>query len=275
MVYMYERQPAERFRYLVRKGRTRQTLLGRSATNQLIIVPPPMDGPTVASPSPPPPDRGILSLPDEVLLNVLEILSVDAPLEWAIQGRNPLNVYPEFVALSIVCRRFHRLVTPFMYHDLSVLTRWTGRPYNMYNVALRHLHRTLGENVALRAHCRRLYVLLDARNHADQIMDMLTWLTSTRHLRIRGDLGENGLGRRVLDTAVRSLPHLESLSLEEPLRINHFGLLQVCGALKDMRRLDYLGIEKFQRNPDYAMPCIKVSLVAYSLLASHFQRLPS
>ena len=258
--YLPDTRPSRRSRILIQRGRTRQTLLGRSATNQLIIVAPPIEESNIKSP-PPHPSRGIHSLPDEVLLNLLEILSAKSSIERNPDSRRLLPVSPALVALSIVCMRFHQLVTPFIYGQLDVFNHQTDWRNNTEDTRFRHLHRTLSENVSLRAHCQRFIVISFESKHDDRIMDMMGRLTSARHLCIQGRLGNGGIGQRVLSAAVRYLPHLKSLSLDEWIYGDRFWLRRVCDALKDVQYLGHLSIHGAKGRSSLSLKDIKVSLV--------------
>ena len=129
--------------------------------------------------------------------------------------RNHVDRLREAVSLSIVCRRFHRLVAPYLYRDLEFAPMpvpdadaippgttpspqsevWLpgGHFETISQRATKHLHRTLVENPSLRKHCKTLKISVDGSpahrfpTYPDQwpiLVDLLATLTETKKLTI-------------------------------------------------------------------------------------------
>ncbi|SPO06417.1 uncharacterized protein DNG_09107 [Cephalotrichum gorgonifer] len=211
-----------------------QKRLGRSKSNQLIIITPP---------PPPPAERGIFRLPDELLLRIVKLATTWEPptLDPWEQDR-PSDKHLFFVSPSLVCRRFHRLVTPLMYDDLDICVSSadeTHRPVLSLG-ALQNLQRTLTETPVLRQHTRMLQITVRAE-HSDNptvvntLVDLVGLLTEMRSLTLffpyQGTEGDLSLVR----AAARHMAKLEDLTLFTGNECPDLGL--VCEALSPLRHL--------------------------------------
>ena len=158
-----------------------QRRLGRSASNQLIVIRPP---------PPPPPERGIFALPDELLLHIISMATAES---FGGRGRGhqrPMNKFRRFLDPSVVCRRFNRLVCPLLYADMDLdmgLDRGRRHITTLWPVALRNLHRTFVENPSLRRHVRVVTISLNLHDDAilpalPLLVDLASFFTSARLL---------------------------------------------------------------------------------------------
>lgn len=229
----------EETRYLVRWPPKYQCHLGRSDSNQLMLIKPDRKWPRY-----PPRHKALMALPDELVLPILEfaaeielmddyeLLQNDEELPTKMTMFAPQAsylIYRDAVSISFTCRRFHRLITPYMYrrHHVGfwIDSEWT-RGY-LPRKGTRHLHRTLRENPPLRQYCRelRFYMYFPAsacivqkspNDPGPVYLDMVSWLTQTKVLKF--DLRHNTMVHfflRLLGAAIRHMPRLEQLFLPD------------------------------------------------------------
>ena len=165
-------------------------------------------------------DLSILFLPDEILSNIFD-QTITFGLRRHVSRRAGSHVfaYRDCAALARVCRRFHQIATPVMYRQVTVSRsmRRGSTALEMSFRTLRLLHRSLGENESLQAHCRWLEIrfgfesLTNIEN--DILFDIVQWLTSTRRLSIRGYHTEQEVAWELLESALSSMKGLEHISL--------------------------------------------------------------
>jgi hypothetical protein len=199
------------------------------------------------------PTMAILTLPDEILLEIFNNLSIPPP-PTAPSG-DPKRCSPEGVALLKVSRHFHRLATPGLYTHLDVHFSDADSGDRICSAAL--LHRTLSENPGLRPYCRTLRLTLPdpdykIQGHAsDQpsaavqnamwmAFDMTTWLENTRDLFINGYFIHPKTHVATWDlvhSAGIHMPRLEKLSFGKQVWIE-----RVCEVLVEMKQLRTLEI---------------------------------
>lgn len=139
-----------------------QKRLGRSASNKLIIINPP---------PPPPAERGLFLLPDEIFLRIVQAATEpDSPADYYASD-NLVDKYRLFVAPSVVCRRFNRLVTPLLYNDIDISLEEKYYRTSLSLGAIWRLYRSLKGNPALRDHTRKLRISLSSKG--DRVQDAL------------------------------------------------------------------------------------------------------
>ncbi|KAJ5951959.1 uncharacterized protein N7479_010372 [Penicillium vulpinum] len=122
----------------------------------------------------------ILKLPDEILD---AIISLTAPV---LRSHRCLpehsKVYEMAIALSLVCKRFHRITVPYMYMDLGINTN--DDAWRQPKKVFKNLHRSFRENPSLWKLCRNLTVIWSKSNDRNLYIaaDCLTWLTAAKTL---------------------------------------------------------------------------------------------
>lgn len=159
-----------------------------------------------------PSDRGILRLPDEVLLQIFtETTTCSCP-----DFNQRANDHPISVSLSTTCRRFNRLVVSILYRNICLSISHYKDDLLMLCRAIGCLHRTMKENPSLRSKCRSLSIHIgDGANNvtlASYLMDLVVWLKNTRVLSIR-ESSEAGNGDLLFKTAAQHMPMLEEVYL--------------------------------------------------------------
>lgn len=176
----------------------------------------------------PQPNCPILSLPDEVMLSIFEDITHHPGLDQDFEDNVYYNFHHHVTCirdLVLVCRRFRRLATPFLYSHLAV-----GHPsLSEMDAAGLLLHRTLKENPALRPLCNRLAITV-MRFHSDAgptqipwevVVDLQDWLGATvKNLRIAGcfkimGLGDGKYGWDQVRMALHKMTSLERLTLRD------------------------------------------------------------
>lgn len=138
-------------RYLAGRGPGRDTVLGRSEAGQLIIIRPPTPATSVQNGVL---SIGLISLPDELLVVILELATHELRHHGRFGGGhlNHADKYRDAVALLAVCRRFRRIITPFFYRTLSISfgrnSVWS-QDYIRKPRAIKHLVSSLRNNPTL------------------------------------------------------------------------------------------------------------------------------
>ncbi|KAL7913905.1 hypothetical protein GGI35DRAFT_438910 [Trichoderma velutinum] len=225
-----------------------QTVLGRSDSNYLTIIKLPSHSEEVqhedAAERPLPSDRGILGLPDEILLQIFTIIATRSHPDF--DGH--VNDRPSCIALSATCHRFNRLITSLLYRGLSI--SYYISDSLAIRRATRYLHRTLTENPSLRSNCHYLSIHIGYRSNNTIIfpylLDLVAWLTNTKRLSLRGRFKADNENLLLFKAAVRHMPMLEEFSFslnldlrqihEEIVALSHLRILEISGIpiLNDM-----------------------------------------
>lgn len=227
---------------------------GRSDSNDLSVVklPPNIDETPYenAVERPLPSDRGILRLPDEVLLQIFtEATTCSCP-----DFNQRANDYPISVSLSTTCSRFNRIVASILYRNINLCTSHYKDDLLMLRQATSCLHRTMKENPSLRSKCRSLSIHIgDGSNDAtlaSYLIDLVVWLKNTRVFSIRGS-SEASNDDLLLKTAAQHMPMLEEVKISWGL-----DLMQMHRAFVDLSHLRVLDLSKIRilndRLPWYA-----------------------
>jgi len=259
----------------------RQAQLGRSAINRLIRAP------AKLSQEPPSEYSSIVSLPNELLINIFH---------WIAQHEG-LNI----AALSAVCRRFHHLAAPLLYKSLEIKIGWWEKdeddhdndnnigyyiPVMTPKSSLR-LYRTLRHNPALRQHCRELRLSLQNPTYLgclglSHAVDILSWLEKVARLRLRRTQfgAHHGYSEGETWALIRAVAQHTRSSLREL----HLGpglglhLIEVCHLLADLPNLESLHLDDVQQmahvlpqNPwkGVPRPLNRLSLTSLSLAHYH------
>ncbi|KAK3377086.1 hypothetical protein B0T24DRAFT_235111 [Lasiosphaeria ovina] len=135
-----------------------------------------------------PPISAILCVPDELLAQILELVLAYPTRSWWAPDFD--KFFRTSVSVMLVCRRFRRLATPYLYRHVEVAAGSVGPNFPAASPrATRHLHRTFSQDPSLRRYCRILHVHFAASDSEApwQIVDDLaTWLVGTQHLLIDG-----------------------------------------------------------------------------------------
>ncbi|CAH0058190.1 unnamed protein product [Clonostachys solani] len=170
----------------------------------------------------------ILSLPDELLAPILH-------------ASVPHDCGSRAASLALVCRRFHRLITPLLYRDIHILCNgasWAHRDIRSTKL----LHRTFCSNQSLRQHCQSLVIKfgsnwlgsMERHDREDTTpnlgyiaVEFLKWLSNTTELRISFASFSNDT-RHELSRAP-TLPDLSVLYNQVPKSLTHLRLLQISG----------------------------------------------
>lgn len=89
------------------------------------------------------------------------------------------------MTVSVVCRRFNRLLTPLLYCNISIKA-WKGRSSTDDT---EYLHRTLTENPSLREHTQKLDICLTTHSDDDLtrlsvLRNMATFFANAKSLRL-------------------------------------------------------------------------------------------
>ncbi|KAJ5408338.1 hypothetical protein N7509_002221 [Penicillium cosmopolitanum] len=173
------------------------------------------------------------NLPEELLVQIIEYSTLEGfcyiPRDHVYRIR---RVYSDLTSLSLVCHRFHRLATPFLYQGISL---YDGHPHSSDNKEYSivppcpralALHRVLRDNPPLRSMCLDLEMVFDDEAEITDedfrvANDLVSWLGRTQSLRLYGgfpwggsDSGqrENTLG--LIYYATRSMTNLKEFLLD-------------------------------------------------------------
>ncbi|CAM1503149.1 Fc.00g079250.m01.CDS01 [Cosmosporella sp. VM-42] len=216
----------------------------------------------------------ILGLPDELLGPILLDAACFTPPSPFFEDGG----FGTAAALPLVCRRFHRHATPYLFADIYI--RCTGEDSFYVTSAgdtirkvvrrTRLLHRTFRQNASLWPYCRKLTIdtgrfrqtpLASARespmsNLLNIAVDFITWLTGTTRLWIYGQRLKASEVSHLLSLAVENLPGLKDLRLHDFYGAR-FVLPQVFEPLTGLdpsaclRTLDLKGISKIGNSLDW------------------------
>jgi len=214
----------------------RQTRLGCSAANELVLV---FTEPCLQER---PEEKRILILPNELLLDIFL-----------------LTTKLDMLSLSVVCHRFHDLVTPLLYQSLELTVGWKDQPDDddpyYSSVSARRsplrLYRTLQQNSALRQHCRELLLSLRSPERIGYLglahaIDVVTWLENVVYLRLDKVVGEyHGYTAEEAWALIRAVAQQRKSSLQELHLGRYLGLrlIEVCHVLGDLPNLRVLCLE--------------------------------
>lgn len=129
----------------------------------------------------------ISDLPDEILAIIIDIASLKSPRS---DFDTVFRSYTFAKELTLVCRRFHRLVLPFLYHTIFLGHNPIIDPRPQELVLF---HKTLRDTPTLRPLCRRLYAQIKGPRFADEDYctvwnDLFTWMTRIHTLEIAVDV---------------------------------------------------------------------------------------
>ncbi|KAJ5832737.1 F-box domain protein [Penicillium riverlandense] len=122
------------------------------------------------------------TLPDELVTQILNWSTFD-------KYRFPSRAFCVIISLALVCRRFHRIVTPFLFEDIgcSKVDHTIVPPCEQ----ILQLHRVLKYNPQLRSKC--FYLCIEIDHHAITTnedfavaRDLVSWLTNVRTLLLVG-----------------------------------------------------------------------------------------
>lgn len=198
------------------------------------------------------------NLPEELLIQIIDYSTLE---EFCYTPRDHLyrikRVYSGLTSLSLVCHRFHRLATPFLYQGISLCD---GHPHSSdnkeYSIVppcprVLALHRVLRDNPPLRSMCLDLEMVFDDEAEITDedfrvANDLVSWLGRTQSLRLYGGFPYEGAytGYRantlgLICNANRSMTNLkeflldmgndtnEGLSLSEAMEYINFPSLEI------------------------------------------------
>lgn len=224
----------------------------------------------------------ILSLPDEVLAPILNAsVAHDCAYRAAL--------------LALVCRRFHRIITPLLYRDIHIKCNGACEAHRDAP-GTKLLHDTFRSNQSLRQHCHSLAVefrsdhsdsteLLDGERTAPNVphmaVDFLKWLSNTAELRIRfvsfyGDdkWDETFRTSTPSDLAVfynqasKSLTRLKLLQISGhenvPLHLPAlFTSLECLDSSASLRTLDLTGVSQIGTEQDWKLMRVRMNYVSF------------
>jgi hypothetical protein len=227
---------------VIKNSANTQTILGRSDSNYLTIIKAPpvyARNPDDEALEPPiPPSRGILRLPDELLLRIFSIATSHSNF-----GRKRISNHPTCIALSTACHRFNYLISVILYRDVNIrMSCYEGNSL-LLRRATRCLHRTLKEKPSFRKNCRSLSIHIgySSRNAVlvPYLMDLVAWLTSTKVFSMHGGFEVERDKRLLFKTAVQHMPMLEEISFsrdmdlrqvyETVISLSHLKVLKLSG----------------------------------------------
>lgn len=157
----------------------------------------------------------ILKLPDEILLPVLELATTNPRLSEEHCHCETLLDYADLKSLLFTCRRFSRIVLPWLYHTIRF-----DYPHQMVRPtrAAKSLHRSLQENPSLLQHCRVLRIdtngYLAGTIPADFSIanDFVSWFKRVRCLEVYGEFAKIHIWP-CIQTAVRHMPEIEHIAI--------------------------------------------------------------
>jgi hypothetical protein len=206
----------------------------------------------------------ILKLPDEVLDQIL-VKATAWPDD--IDGSEYCELYATRYALTLVCRRFHRLTMPILYSRIALSLRHTiNRKVLPSDVFTREhddlypgwefnrLHRTLEANPSLQSLCTDVVFDLEETrwNYPEflsQGKDLVTWFTNTTSLRLHDGYGSKQVEQTVkfLELAAATMPRLERLAFSARrtrLNITRLFCLREHITFPNLKALELAGISE-------------------------------
>lgn len=211
-------------------------------------------------------DPAIFKLPDELLASILKYAG------YNIYGDLRLgSPYVYTKPLTLVCRRFQRIVLPMLWEEL--LFRNTAVPPTP---RVKHLHYILQKNPALRPFCRSLTMDIDDSHFATVedfaiVNDLVSWLTRLRKLEIFGGFEPGYRGRARLNTLAllrrvgENLKELEHLKIAFPTGILFLREVMASVNSSSLKRLEIYGTSAVQEDTPPPNPevCPPTSFVGY------------
>jgi hypothetical protein len=167
------------------------------------------------------PKRGpafIFNLPEEILLRVFEF-ATNQPNSWhdGCYDYPYLFNYAGIKALSYVCRSFHRIASPLLYHTINFSF---GNQFVPPSKRVQQLHRRLETNPSLRRHCRALALTVaditskpKTKDDFDIANDLASWLSEVRDLSIHGGFQRGQDMWDLIRNVVEHMLMLENLAI--------------------------------------------------------------
>jgi len=235
--------------------------------------------PTLASPELDDEVAGINDLPEEILEQILGQLRNLSP-GWLDRNRRT----DSFRALSLVCRRFHRLATPHLYSELAFdiggLHISASIYYDDWDAnRLPLLHRTLQEAPSLRCHCQSVVVRVNDFGDEDppvegvltvhQItLDVVRWLPDAKAFSVLETTGGMNRHLPLLPVVVRFMPALERLCLDRRCRLPSKPVPSFVSRLRNLKELELHGHWRGRLHRNAVLSQIQVSNVVSSLGSS-------
>jgi hypothetical protein len=251
-----------------------ESLLSSSQDRQLCIPPPSAQPHTILNRHQ---QQGIpneLSYIDKIPNETLnEIVTYALPCKFA-----SYSSYRTALALSLVCRRFHRIVQPLMYNTLDFSSHSLVQPCT----AVKLLHRSMEENSALGPMVVCLLLHLEYRTPVlplDPIFEadftiakeLMGWMENVEELEIQGGYGHPSTWPVMMDAA-RKWKRLRVVSLKRVKRDWSLLMTPVCEffmATPSLTKLNLYGISSSRRqNNTLQTPPPKVRYTPASHLPS-------
>jgi hypothetical protein len=222
-----------------------QMHLGRSAQNEL----------TLRSCHQSSPKRGpafILKLPEEILLRVFEF-ATNHPNSWdnGCYDCPVLFNYKDIKALSYVCRSFHRIASPLLYHTINFSF---GNQFVPPSKRVQRLHRRLETNPSLRRHCRALALTVaditskpKTKDDFDIANDFASWLTEVHDLSIHGGFERSQYTWNLIRNVVEHMPKVDRLAISREGWGLHLEAIAQNLTFPFLRKLDIYGVSAVGR----------------------------
>jgi hypothetical protein len=244
----------------------RQTYLGSSAQNRLIILDHHKSTPTeeavtlatiitcdrdnrIPTSST---EAFIFRLPDELLAIILELATKNNTRYtswrwWYCVYHTPSN-YADIKALALVCCRFNRIALPLLYR---VIRFRFPRHIVPSTKAVKTLHSTLQKYPSLSQYCRRLSIrIVDSRSESrledfSIVNDIASWLTKVQCFEIHGGFDEcNEQTWGFLRSAVQHMREIEHLSLSREAWGLYLKPIMEHIDIPSLKKLDIHGISE-------------------------------
>jgi hypothetical protein len=202
----------------------RQTHLDRSPQNELTLDRSAPNELTLARSScrKSSPNQGeafIFRLPEEILLRVLEFTTTHVDCWGALcYGCRHSRNYRGIKTLLCVCRSFHRIASPLLFHTLSFISY--RRQLVPPSRSVQRFHRQLKTDPSRGRHCRALAVTIDditskpkTKGDFDIANDLASWFTQVRCLRIHGGFERGQYTWDWIRNVVQHMPMVDHLAI--------------------------------------------------------------
>ena len=231
-----------------RSASLRQTQFGSSPRNKLVLL-------DRHRPKRNPKEEVfIFRLPDELLDTILKLAALSLGFRGWCCDCKALGNYTVVKKLVLVCRRFHRVVLPLLYHTIRF-----DYPHQIVppTTAVRRLYRGLQENPSLRQYCKAFSIHVSDIRSTSTVEDFffanvfVSWLTKVRCLQIYGgfDKPHNEQTWLLIRNIVQQMREIEHLFIARECWGLHLGPIMEQIDLPSLRKLEIHGISERKDGP--------------------------
>lgn len=191
----------------------------------------------------------IFSLPDELLVPILELASVSPDFwTWCCECR-ALGKYTMMKKLARVCHRFNRCILPLLYRSVRF-----DYPQQIVppTTAVNRLYRSFQNNPSFRQYCQALSIHVNDIRATSTVEDFfianvfVSWLTKVRCLQIYGgfDKPHNEQTWLLIRNVVQHMREIEHLYITRECWGLHLGPIMEHVDLPLLRKLKIHGVSE-------------------------------